>query len=310
MLIRHRLHDLASLNAPLHLAIGVFDGVHLGHQHVIHHAVTAATTHGGLAGVLTFHPHPACVVANRKNPAGMLASLEHKTEMVARCGVQVFISLHFDATLAKMEASEFLDHLLAVPLRTLAVGHDWRFGCGRKGDVTMLQSRSRAAGVTLAAVPMVTVDGERVSSTRIREAIRHGDLATAARLLGRPYTLSGKVLHGRELGRQLGFPTANVDITGLLTPPAGVWAVRASIDGAPALPGVANLGTRPTVDDSHHPSLEVHLLDFSANLYDRRLAVEFVQFLRAERKFDSLDALRSQIASDVSHARQVLAIPG
>lgn len=306
MLIRNHLSELPALAVPLHLALGVFDGVHVGHQAVIGQAVAAAAQGGGLAGVLTFHPHPACLFGAQPRPAALLATLDHKARIVAKLGIGLFIPLHFDAALARMEASEFLDQLLAAPVRTIAVGEDWRFGCGRRGDVELLHKRTAQAGIALAAVPTVTVDGERVSSTRIRQAIRDGSLAAAAHMLGRPYALAGIVAEGRQLGRTLGFPTANVAIGEVLTPPDGVWAVRVSIAGGEPLPAIANLGVRPTVEGAER-LLEVHLFDFSADLYGQEIEVEFVRFHRPEMKFASLDLLREQIAEDVGQVRQSLA---
>ncbi len=306
MLICRQLNELPALNAPLHLALGVFDGVHVGHQAVIGQAVAAAAAADGLAGVVTFDPHPACVLGPRIAPGALLATLDHKARIVAKCGVDLFIPLHFDEAFARLDASEFLDQLLAAPVRTLAVGEDWRFGRGRHGDVALLRERTAPAGIALIVVPTVMLDGERVSSTRIRQAIRDGSLEAAARMLGRPYTLSGIVAEGRKLGRQLGFPTANVATGNVLTPPDGVWAVRVSIAGGEARPGIANLGVRPTVDGSTRV-LEVHLFDFSGDLYGQEIEVEFVRFQRAEIKFDSLDPLRAQIAEDVRQVRLAVA---
>lgn len=305
MLTVTRLDQLPALDTPLHLALGFFDGVHLGHQAVIARAVAAAGRSGGLAGVLTFDPHPCHLTNPRNVPASLLGSLSHKSRVVADLGVGLFIPLHFDLALAKLEATAFLDQLLAAPVRTLAVGEDWRFGCGRLGDVAMLRDRGRRDGFAVEAVPMVLVDGERVSSTRIRQAVRDGALDSAARMLGRPYTLAGTVIHGRKLAHQLGFPTANLDPGTALAPPDGVWAVRVSGGGLHAHPGVANLGLRPTVDGSTRV-LEVHLFDFSGDLYGRELEVGFVRFLRPEIRFAALDPLREQIAADARQARQWL----
>ncbi|RYD30914.1 MAG: FAD synthetase family protein, partial [Verrucomicrobiaceae bacterium] len=183
-----RLEDIPALDAPLHLALGVFDGVHIGHQAVIGRAVEAARREGGLAGVLTFDPHPIRVIAPAKAPSSLLATLGHKARIVGGLGVELLIPLRFDRELASMEADRFLDLLLAAPIRTICVGEDWRFGKGRHGDTEMLQSKAETAGFRLEAVPPVMIDGERVSSTRIRQAIRDGNLSAAATLLGRPYS--------------------------------------------------------------------------------------------------------------------------
>ncbi|MCX6875834.1 MAG: riboflavin biosynthesis protein RibF [Verrucomicrobia bacterium] len=306
MLIRTHLEELPALGTPLHLALGVFDGMHVGHQAVLARVVAAAARDGGLAGVLTFDPHPIRVLAPASAPSTLLTTLEHKARIVSRLGIGLFVPLHFDETLARLEATEFLAQLLAAPIRTLAVGEDWCFGRDRRGDVGFLRAQATRSGFVLEAVPPVMIDGERVSSTRVRQAIRDGSLAAATRMLGRPYAISGSVLEGRKLGRQLGFPTANVAIGEVLTPPDGVWAVRVTLSDGSVLSGVANLGVRPTVDGATK-LLEAHLCDFSGDLYGREIEVALVKLLRAEMKFPSLEALREQIGLDVLAARRCLA---
>lgn len=302
MLICHRLAELPALGVPLHLALGVFDGVHLGHQEVIARAVSAARRDGGLAGMLTFDPHPIRVIAPQKAPVSSLATLDQKARIVEGLGIGLFISLHFDAELARMEAHDFLDELLRAPVKTIAVGEDWRFGKGRAGDLSLLRQARDPHGFALEAVAPVMLDGDRISSTRVRQAIRDGSLKAARRMLGRPYTIQGKVIEGRKLGRTLGFPTANVAPGELQTPPDGVWAVRMEIAGE-WLPGVANLGWRPTVEGEGQ-LLEVHLFDFSGDLYGREIQVEFIEFIRPEEKFGSLEKLQAQIRRDAVRARE------
>lgn len=305
MLIRTRLEDLPALGTPLHLALGVFDGVHVGHQAVIARAVEAAEQDGGLAGVLTFDPHPIRVIAPQKAPTSLLETLEHKARAVGDYGVELFIPLHFDMEVAKMEASEFLDRLMASPVRTIAVGEDWRFGHNRSGDVNFLAAEAALRGFTLEAVPPVMHDGERVSSTRIRQAIRDGNLAAAAHMLGRPYVVCGTVVEGQKLGRTLGFPTANLATGDAQLPPDGVWAVRVRHPDGSNLSGVANLGLRPTVDGGSR-TLEVNLFDFSGDLYGLELETRFENHLRPEIKFSSVDSLRLQIQKDAENARLAL----
>ncbi len=306
MLIRNRLDELPALGVPLHLALGMFDGVHVGHQTVIARAVAAAASRGGLAGVMTFDPHPARLLAPGQAPSAVLTTLPHKAKIIEDLGIGLFVALRFDAALAGLAAEDFVKQLLASPIHTLAVGDDWRFGRGRGGDVEFLRLQAAAAGFQLETVPPVMVDGERVSSTRIRQAIRDGSLAAAARMLGRDYAISGPVVEGRRLGRQLGFPTANVAVGEQLTPPDGVWAVRVTLADGVARPAVANLGVRPTVDGTTR-ILEVHLFDFSGDLYGCEIEVGFVQFLRAEERFASIDLLREQIVADAATARLWLA---
>ena len=301
------LEELALLEEPLHLAMGVFDGVHAGHQAVIGRAVRAAAREGGLAGLLTFDPHPIRVMAPGKAPSSLLETLDHKVRIVADLGIQLCIALRFDARLAELEASEFIERLTRAPVRTLAVGEDWRFGHKRGGDVSMLEGEAAKRGYRLEAVAPVMCEGERISSSRIRQAIRDGNLEAAARMLGRPYAVSGKVTPGDQLGRTLGFPTANVATGDLQLPPDGVWAVRVCDADGCAWDGVANLGLRPTLGGGTRV-LEVHLFGFSGDLYGQNLEVRFEHFLRPEMKFPSLDALRRQIVSDTQAAGRALAV--
>jgi riboflavin kinase/FMN adenylyltransferase len=307
VLIRKRLEDLPALGVPLHLALGVFDGVHVGHQAVIERAVDAAKRDGGLAGVLTFDPHPIRVIAPQKAPTSLLETLEHKARAAGDYGVGLFIPLHFDMEVAKMEASEFIDQLMISPVRTLAVGEDWRFGHNRSGDVNFLKAEASKRGFVLEAVPPVMHDGERISSTRIRQAIRDGNLDAAAQMLGRQYVVCGTVAEGKKLGRTIGFPTANLATGDAQLPPDGVWAVRVRLPDGRDLNGVANLGLRPTVDGTSR-KLEVHVFDFAENIYGKELEVRFEKHLRTEIKFTSLDALRLQIQQDAAIAREYLSL--
>ncbi|MBC8128324.1 MAG: bifunctional riboflavin kinase/FAD synthetase [Gloeobacteraceae cyanobacterium ES-bin-144] len=305
MLICKCLEDLPALGKPLHLALGVFDGVHIGHQEVISRAVQAATREGGLAGVLTFDPHPIRVIAPRKAPTSLLETLDHKSRVVSDLGIQLFIPLTFNLDFAQMEASEFIGRLMEAPVQTIAVGEDWRFGHNRTGDITFLDNEAVRRGFRLEAVAPVMHEGERISSTRIRQAIRDGNLYAAEQMLGRPYTVSGTVIEGKKIGRTLDFPTANLATGDTQLPPDGVWAVWATLADGRKLPGVSNLGLRPTVDGSSR-SLEVHLFDFSEDLYAQELEIRFEKHLREEIKFPSLDALRSQIQQDAKEAAEFL----
>ncbi|WP_052572941.1 bifunctional riboflavin kinase/FAD synthetase [Haloferula sp. BvORR071] len=302
------IEELARTSGPHHLALGVFDGVHLGHQAVIGKALAARDAAGGTCGVLTFDPYPIRVLAPEKAPRRLLASLDHKAEILGRMGVDFLLALHFDMARAGQDAEDFVREIIAAGVATIAVGEDWRFGKSRRGDVAMLERLSQQHGFQLAAMPPVMMDGERISSTRIRQAIRDGSMKAAAGMLGRPYTVEGRVVEGRKLGRQIGFPTANVARGEEQFPPDGVWAVRARA-GERLLEGVANLGVRPTVDGSNR-LLEVHLFGFSGDLYGQVLEVEFLQQLRGERKFESIEALKSQIGRDVEQAMYILRAAG
>ncbi len=296
-----KLEELAAQDGPLHLALGVFDGVHVGHRAVIARAVEAARKEGGKAFVVTFDPHPIRVIAPEKAPASLLATLDEKAAVVKALGVDGLLVIHFDMAFAKMDAEEFVRKLLAADVRTIAVGEDWRFGSKRAGDVAMLRRMGGELGFQLEAVPPVMWDGERISSTRIRQAIRDGNFDAVEEMLGRTYELSGTVIEGKKLGRGLGFPTANLRIGERQTPRDGVWAVR--VDGDRE--GVANLGTRPTVNGTER-LLEVHLFDFSGDIYGKELRVGFKKFLRPERKFGSVEELREQIGKDAEEARRWL----
>ena len=301
------IEELARAEGPHHLALGVFDGVHLGHQAVISRAVEARDREGGTCGVLTFDPYPIRVLAPDKAPRRLLASLDHKAEILGRMGVDFLLAVHFDMERAGQDAEDFVREIAAADVKTVAVGEDWRFGKGRRGDVAMLSRLSLELGFRMEALPPVMMDGERISSTRIRQAIRDGSLDATAKMLGRPYTVEGKVVEGKKLGRQLGFPTANVERGEEQFPPDGVWAVRARV-GEQRLEGVANLGVRPTVDGETR-SLEVHLFRFSGDLYGAILEVEFVSHLRGEKKFGSLDELKAQISRDAEQAMYILRGP-
>ncbi len=299
------IQKLGELPGAWHLALGVFDGVHGGHRVVIERAVAAARADGGRAGVVTFNPHPIRVLAPEKAPSRLLASLDHKAQILAGIGVDELFVIPFDTEFAARSAEEFIALLcrLCPGLRRIAVGEDWRFGAGRRGDVALLERAGEEHGFVVEAVAPVILGGERISSTRIRQAIRDGNLAAAAAMLGRDYTVTGVVLEGRKLGRTLGFPTANLLTADEQLPPDGVWAVRARV-GERWYPGVANLGRRPTVAAPDAPRLlETHLFDFDGDLYGTTLEVGFERFLRAEEKFATLDELKEAIARDVAAAR-------
>lgn len=293
------LDELATQDGPLHLALGVFDGVHEGHRAVISRAVEAAREDGGQAFVVTFSPHPIRVIAPAKAPASLLATLDEKAAVVKSLGVDGILVIRFDENFASMGAEDFVRKICAGNVASIAVGEDWRFGSKRSGDVDMLRRMGTELGFRLAAVAPVMWEGERISSTRIRQAIRDGNFEAVEKMLGRPYEVSGKVIEGRKLGRELGFPTANLRLGDLQTPQDGVWVVE--VDGKHR--GVANLGMRPTVGGDEK-LLEVHLFDFSGNLYGKTLHVRFLRYLRAEKKFSSMEELKEQIAKDAAEARE------
>ena len=290
--------------APTALAIGNFDGVHLGHVALVNRLNEVAQGAGLPPTILTFEPHPREFFNPASAPA-RLTILREKLELLSRAGVAQTAICRFNRGLASLSADEFIDRVLIEGLRVrhVIVGDDFRFGKGRTGDFALLQARGRSAGFSVEAMGSVVVDGERVSSSGVRKALAEGDMAHAARLLGRPYIIDGQVLHGQKLGRQIGFATANLRIKHNPLPMTGVFAVQVAGLGDTLLPGVANLGVRPTVGGTARPLLEVHLFDFSRDIYGAHISVHFVQKLRDEQRFPNIDALKAQIAADAAAAR-------
>ena len=286
------------------VAVGVFDGVHLGHQRLLHQLLEMASALGGMPTVVTFANHPDQVLHGTAPP--LIVSVPHRLRLLRRCGVLRLVQLQFEPRLQNMTAREFAEELLVEKLRTrgLLLGYDSALGKNRQGTPQHFRDLGSEFGFQVATGAPFEVDGQPVSSTAIRQAIGEGDLARARRFLGRFPGALGKVVHGEARGRALGFPTANVALTSGALPPTGVYAVEAVVDGA-SYAAVANLGTRPTFDIGDS-CLEVHLLDFAGDLYDRELEVTFRQLLRRERKFAGADDLKAQIGKDVAAARACL----
>ena len=285
---------------PLHLAIGMFDGVHLGHRSVIEAAVQSARRSGGVAAVLTFWPHPSALF-RPQDPTRMIQDPTMKTQVLRSLGVDFVITENFTAELAQIAAEEFLPWLRRkVPtLAAVYVGENFRYGAGRRGDVTQLLAAARALGLTVFSAPRVNFDGEPISSTRIRGLLEAGEMSAANALLGYSYFATGVITPGKRLGRGIGFPTVNLGWSPALRPRFGVYTVR--VRGAKAAgsqPGVANYGLRPTVEQATAPRLETHLLGECAFDAGDEITVEWLRFLRPEMKFAGVDALRDQIAKD------------
>ncbi|MBP7950132.1 MAG: bifunctional riboflavin kinase/FAD synthetase [Verrucomicrobiales bacterium] len=304
----HRsIHSLSTLPGPIHLAIGVFDGIHLGHQEVIRQASQAAEATDGTAVVATFDPHPLRVLRPESVPR-ILTSTRHKEIILERLGIRHLLEIAFTAEFAALSAESFvaLLHKHCQPLGSISVGHDWAFGCERSGTVATLKQFGLRDGFSVVAVPLLQIAGDPVSSTRIRQVVEAGDFIAARSLLGRDYSVLGTVVHGRKLGRKLGFPTANLDSLTEQLPPVGVYAVRVAM-GCEILPGVANLGFRPTLNEGvSQRQLEVHLFDFDGDVYGQEMEVRFVQRLRDELRLPSLEALKEQISRDCNSARLIL----
>jgi riboflavin kinase/FMN adenylyltransferase len=289
------------------LALGLFDGVHLGHQHVVRQAKIDARARGAATVVATFDPHPLAVVRPEKAPR-LLQSLAQRLASLEAQGADAVLALRFDAAMSQKSGEEFVRELVSGfgGLRSFTVGQGFHFGQGRSGNVALLRLLGRELGFSVNAMAPIHIGAEIVSSTRVRSALRDGKLSLVAELLGRPYSLAGPVVRGDQLGQSLGFPTANIDVTGLELPPFGVYAARARHAGG-EFPAAVNLGLRPTLQSSQ-PQLrfESHLIGYHGDLYDQDLTVELVSFLRPERRFTHLDALKAQIAKDIVAAQKAL----
>lgn len=290
---------------PVALTIGNFDGVHLGHQAMLERLAAAARERGLAPCVMTFEPHPREYFTPEQAPA-RLSNLREKLELFEQFGVERVFILRFNHRFAEVSAENFIERILheGLQARWVLVGDDFRFGAKRAGDFAMLQRAGKEAGFEVEAMHSVTVEGRRVSSTLVREALAGGDLASAERYLGRHYSISGKVVHGERLGRKIGFPTANIQMKHNKPPLAGIFAVEVHGIGDRPLQGAASLGVRPTVKSNGKATLEVHLLDFDGDLYNRHLHVEFLLKLRDEMKFSGLEALTAQIAADVENTKK------
>lgn len=300
------IEQLHSLAGPVFSAIGVFDGVHLGHQAVIRTSATHAQEHNGTPVVITFDPHPAKVLRPNNAPH-LLTATQHKVALIRALGVEHLLVIQFDREFAATPPEQFVHELVthANPLREVCVGHEWSFGKGRTGNLELLKKLGAQHGFNVVGIPPVTVNGEIVSSTAIRAAVEAGDFGRAAAMLGRDYTILGTVKRGAQLGRKLGFPTANLSAHSEQFPPNGVYAAEAKLDGA-VLRGVANVGYRPTVESSQPERLvELHLFDLDPDIYGEDLEVRFVKYLRPEQRFENVDALAQQIARDVEEARKI-----
>ena len=300
------LYNLRARHRGCVATIGNFDGVHRGHQHMIT-AVRAAAVRLGLpAAVITFEPTPREFFEGDAAPA-RLTRLREKLEALASYGVDRVLVLRFDRRVQAMGATEFVERLLVdgLGVRHMVVGHDFHFARRREGNLALLQEAGRRHGFTVEEVGRYMDEGERVSSSLVRDALGRGDLERARKLLGRPYRMAGRVRRGAQLGRTLGFPTANLALHRKVVPLWGVFAVRVSGAGLADHPAVVSLGTRPTINGTE-PLLEVHVFDFDGDLYGRYLDVDFILRLRDERRFETIDALVAQMYRDAAAARAAL----
>lgn len=294
--------ELLTLHRPVHVAIGMFDGVHLGHQAVIQSAIQAAALDGGLSAVLTFQPHPSHLF-RPQNPTPLIYPLPTKATALREIGVDLLLQKDFDRDFASLSADEFTGWMRSVlpRLASVSVGENFRFGKGRAGDPSVLVDRLRSHGVSVFSCERVHLNGEAISSTRIRSILPIEPIEKVNTLLGRPYRSIGEIVEGKKLGRTIGFPTMNIRVGAEILPPTGVYIARfrkLNPSPGPSYPAVANFGFRPTVEDTKTPLLEVHSLEDSAADYGDTILVEWIRMIRTERKFAGLDELKSAIAQD------------
>ncbi len=292
---------------PCALTIGNFDGVHRGHQALLKRVVAAARERQLAPAVMTFEPHPREFFAPERAPA-RVANLRDKLAAFDQCGIESAFVVRFNRRFSLLTPGAFIEDVLldGCAMRWLLVGNDFRFGARRAGDTALLAEYAARGAFELEVMPTIADNGERISSTAVRQALATGDLISASALLDRPYVISGRVLHGRKLGRSLGFPTLNLKIEHAHPALRGIFAVRVHCLAEYSVAGVASIGLRPTIDDAGRWLLEVHLFDFADAVYGRLVTVEFVRKLRDEQKYETLDALSAAIGDDAVRARSIL----
>ena len=294
---------------PTVLTIGTFDGVHLGHQKIVERVVTTARQEGLLATVFTFFPHPRMVVQHDKG-LKLIHTLEEKKQLLQQLGVDLLVVQPFNEAFAQLTAEEFVSTILVEHLnvKKVIIGYDHRFGRNRTANIDNMRLFGKKYGFAVEEISVQEVDEVSVSSTKIREALNKGDVTTAEHYLGTPYSLTGRVVHGLKLGRTLGYPTANIQVTEdyKLIPKDGVYAVYSYI-GSRKVYGMMSIGKNPTIEGKG-ASIEVYFFDFNGNLYDQKLTIEFVQYLREEQKFATIDLLKKQLQDDETAARKAIAV--
>ena len=309
MQLIENLNDIREPFEGAVITIGNFDGVHIGHQALFHAAIEKADAIGGTSIAMTFEPHPIRVMKQNGHPP-LITLYEQKVELVAKSGVDVLICIPFTLEFAKIGAREFVEDILLrqIGVRAIVVGQDYTFGRKREGDLNLLQRLAKQLDFEVIVIDWIEFANhapDRISSTKIRELVMDGRLEEARSLLGRHYQIRGKVMEGRGRGgKLLGFPTANINLQDELCPKTGIYAVKVELEGQRLL-GVANIGYSPTFDD-HIFTVEVHILDFEGDIYDKDIRVNFVSRIRDEQKFASIDELATQIGRDILKAREIL----
>lgn len=303
-------HQLADFHPPQYSVVtsGTFDGVHLGHQKILGRLKELAARKQGETVLLTYWPHPRLILQPEDKSLRLLSTLSEKVNLLEEMGVDHLIILPFTKELSQMSSEEFIREILVdkIQTKTLVIGYDHKFGKNREGSFEYLQSHSHLFGFAIEEISRQDVDDLGVSSTKIRTALAQGDISTANKYLGRPYDLSGQVVNGQQIGRSLGFPTANIQIADdfKLLPRDGAYAVHAEVNSI-QYKAILNIGDRPTVD-GEKKTIEAHLIDFKGNLYGQELRIYFQEFLREEKKFESLDALKNQLVIDRERAIFIL----
>lgn len=298
------LHNLRPWHRGCVATIGSFDGVHLGHQAILRQLREAAKAHQLPSVVIIFEPQPHEFFSGEQAPARLMR-LREKIQALFAAGVDRVLCIHFKDTLRQLTARQFIERVLVqgLAIKHLVVGDDFRFGCDRQGDFDLLKAAGNEFGFTVTDTCTLLFDGERVSSTRIRQLLEEGDFARAERLLSRPYSIAGRVGYGQQVGRKLGVPTANIRLWRYRSPLRGVFVITAALENGERYQGVANIGSRPTVSGDNKPILEVHLFNFSTAIYGTLIDVVFHQKLRDEQKFSSLDELKAQLQIDITQAK-------
>ena len=307
MQIHEGLADFPSISHAV-VTSGTFDGVHLGHQKILHRLSELAKKNNGETVLLTYWPHPRLVLYPKEHHLRLLSTFEEKVELLRGFGIDHLIKLPFTQEFSQMSSVDFIQQILVEKIRTkcLVIGYDHKFGKNREGSFDYLQAHSKALGFDIEEISRQDVEEMGVSSSKIRTALESGDLLTATSYLGRPYSLSGEVVEGQQIGRSIGFPTANILVKDdyKLLPKNGVYAVNVQVENR-QYKGMLNLGNRPTVA-GEQKTIEVHLFDFSENLYAMNVTVAFIHFLRDEKKFADLAALKAQLILDQEKAMQIL----
>ena len=304
MKVLRAIDELRSLPGSTHLSIGVFDGLHIGHQAVIGRALQSSRQTSGNAVVVTFDPHPVRVLRPEKAPR-LLTSTRHKVKLIEKLGVDAVLLLDFTLKFSRTPPETFIEKLVRASnrLSQICVGQEWTFGADRSGSIRLLEEMAPKLGFQVVSVPPVLVGDRVISSTLIRSAVECGDLESAAKYLGRDFTILGTVTEGRQLGRRMGFPTANLRAHNELFPPNGVYIAKAFYRGS-QYGGVVNIGVRPTIEnETGERILELHLFDFDEQIYGEDIEVAFLEYLRPEQKFSGVEELQAQIQRDVEKAR-------